>query len=131
MRARRPASATESVNVRLTSITVGKRHRRAMGDINRLAKSIAENGLLHPIVLDSDRKLIVGACRLLAARKLGWKTIPATILDLDFVLLGEADENNIRKDFTVSERVSIGLALEKHWASGAATDVRIDRTNVG
>jgi N6-adenosine-specific RNA methylase IME4 len=104
--------AVESAAVRIASITVGKRFRRAMGDIDSLARSIADIGLLHPIVLNTDRKLIVGERRFLAAKMLGWKTIPATILDLDALIDAEADENRIRKAFTPSERVAIGRALE-------------------
>ena len=39
---------------------------------NPLAASIAENGLLHPVVLTSDNKLIAGAPRLEACKALGW-----------------------------------------------------------
>ena len=33
-------------------------------------------------------------------------------MDLDAIILGEFHENEVRKDFTVSERVAIGKALE-------------------
>jgi hypothetical protein len=33
-------------------------------------------------------------------------------VDLDAIILGEFHENEVRKDFTVSERVAIGKALE-------------------
>ena len=35
----------------IDSIIVGERHRRDMGDIDGLAASIAEVGLLHPVVV--------------------------------------------------------------------------------
>ena len=38
-----------SATVAISSITIGNRHRRDMGDLRALANSIAEVGLLHPI----------------------------------------------------------------------------------
>ena len=35
----------------LDSIRIGERHRKDMGDIDGLARSIADVGLLHPIVI--------------------------------------------------------------------------------
>ena len=42
----------------------------------------------------------------------GRDTIPARFVNLDSLLKGECTENEFRKDFTVSERVEIGKALE-------------------
>jgi N6-adenosine-specific RNA methylase IME4 len=74
---------------------------------------MAEIGLLHPIVLTPSLKLIAGHRRLEAARKLGWKEIPAHIIDLGEIARGEFAENALRKDFTPSEAVAIAAALEK------------------
>ena len=63
----------------IASIKVGERIRKDMGDIDALAASIAELGLLHPIVIDKHHKLLAGERRLRAAQKLGWTTIPVTI----------------------------------------------------
>ncbi|MBI5365593.1 MAG: ParB/RepB/Spo0J family partition protein [Planctomycetes bacterium] len=55
-------------------------------DLERLQSSIQRYGLLSPIVLRKRGlgfELISGQRRLLACRKLGWKEIPALILDLD------------------------------------------------
>ena len=53
------------------------------------------------------------ARRMAAAKSLGWKTVPIRIIDIDAVVLGEHAENELRKDFTVSERVAIGEEVEK------------------
>ena len=45
----------------ITSIKIGKRHRRAMGDIAALAASIEAIGLLHPVVITPEGKLIAGS----------------------------------------------------------------------
>jgi N6-adenosine-specific RNA methylase IME4 len=96
----------------LDSIQIGQRHRRDLGDVDVLAASIASVGLLHPIVIRPDGRLIAGERRIHAAKHLGWTTIPVTVVDLEKVALGEFAENAIRKDFTLSEAVAIKRALE-------------------
>jgi ParB-like chromosome segregation protein Spo0J len=96
----------------IDSIIVGERHRRDLGDIDGLAASIAELGLLQPIVVRSDGTLIAGARRLCAAQQLGWTEIPVNVVDLAAVRRGELAENRHRKDFTPSELVAIGAELE-------------------
>jgi ParB family transcriptional regulator, chromosome partitioning protein len=55
----------------LDDIIIGIRHRRDIGDIGSLARSVAEVGLLHPIVIRPDGVLIAGARRLAACKALG------------------------------------------------------------
>jgi len=95
----------------LDAIHVGKRYRQYMGDIEGLAASIAESGLLHPIVVTPERLLISGERRLAAVRSLGWTTVPVRVLDPADLLRAEADENTVRQDFTPSEAVAIADAL--------------------
>jgi ParB/RepB/Spo0J family partition protein len=96
----------------IANVRIGKRHRRDMGDISGLAASIAELGLLQPIVVRPDGFLIAGERRLRAAKELGWTEIPATVVDLDAIVRGEFAENALRKDFTPSEMVAIADAIE-------------------
>ena len=102
----------EPVLLKLDEIEVGERVRRDMGDLEGLAESIERVGLLHPVVVKSDGTLVVGHRRIEAARLLGWSEIPTTIIDVADLLSAERDENEIRKDFTVSERVAIAQAVE-------------------
>jgi ParB family chromosome partitioning protein len=44
----------------IDEIIVGKRHRRDLGDVASLAKSIDAHGLLHPVVVTPDGRLIAG-----------------------------------------------------------------------
>jgi N6-adenosine-specific RNA methylase IME4 len=98
--------------VAIGDITVGKRHRRDMGDLDALAKSITLVGLLHPIVIDSQCTLIAGERRLRAcAEILGWAKIPVTVIDLKEIVRGELAENADRKDFLPSEIEAIRRAL--------------------
>jgi hypothetical protein len=73
---RRRVNHSRSVIRAINDIRVGKRHRRDMGDIAGLAQEIAKLGLLHPVVVTSDNKLIAGAPRLEACKALGWSTDP-------------------------------------------------------
>lgn len=63
----------------IADIKVGKRIRKDMGDIEGLAADIAEIGLLHPIIVSPEGKLLAGERRLRAAEKLGWKTIDVIV----------------------------------------------------
>ena len=56
------------------------------GRIEELAVSLNDAGMRDPIVVKQNtggESLVVmtGGCRLLAATKLGWKTLPALVLD--------------------------------------------------
>jgi N6-adenosine-specific RNA methylase IME4 len=102
--------ATKTVPI--TAIRVGRRHRKDLGDIRSLARSIQEVGLLHPVVIRPDCKLIAGERRLRALKLLGWTKVPVTVLDLDKVIRGELAENVFRQDFRPSEMVAIARALE-------------------
>ena len=42
----------------LRAIVVGERHRQDLGDLSALTASIAERGLLHPIVVRPDGQLV-------------------------------------------------------------------------
>jgi N6-adenosine-specific RNA methylase IME4 len=96
----------------IASIKIGKRHRKDLGDIDGLAASMGELGLLHPVVITPDRELIAGERRLRAAESLGWPEISVTVIDLKEVVRGEYAENAYHKPFTLSEAVAIKRALE-------------------
>ena len=87
-------------------------HRRDLGDIEGLAASIAEVGLLHPVVITPGNVLIAGERRLAACAFLRWREVPVTVVDLDKVVKGEFAENSERKDLTLSEAVAIKRAIE-------------------
>jgi N6-adenosine-specific RNA methylase IME4 len=96
----------------LAKIRVRNRYRKNLGDIESLAVSIKELGLLHPIVVRPDGRLIAGERRLEACKRLGWKFAPVTYVDVKKVVLGEYAENAFRKNFLPSEVNAIRKALE-------------------
>jgi ParB family transcriptional regulator, chromosome partitioning protein len=75
---------------RINQIKLGKRHRRDLGDVASLAASIADVGLLHPIVLTPKGDLIAGERRLAACAQLGWTEVPVNIVDIDEIVRGVA-----------------------------------------
>lgn len=98
--------------IAIERIIVGDRFRKDLGDVAALAHSMKTLGLLQPIGLDESHKLLWGHRRLEAAKLLGWASIEAKVADLDSLLV-EHDENEMRKEFSSSERVAIGKALEE------------------
>jgi N6-adenosine-specific RNA methylase IME4 len=93
-------------------IQIGFRYRKDLGDLRSLADSIDEVGLLHPVVVTQDGRLIAGQRRLQACRSLGWTEIPVTVVDLLQAARGEAHENFVRKDLLPSEIVALKRAIE-------------------
>ncbi|HXH78394.1 ParB N-terminal domain-containing protein [Nocardioides sp.] len=91
----------------IDSITVGIRHRKELGDIDALARSIEEVGLLQPITVTPDGVLVCGKRRLEAVRRLGWSTLKvwvrSGISDELSQVLAQQDENEQRKPFTQLE----------------------------
>jgi N6-adenosine-specific RNA methylase IME4/ParB-like chromosome segregation protein Spo0J len=115
----------------ITSIIVGKRHRRDLGDIAGLAASIDRTGLLHPIVITPDGKLIAGERRLDACKALGWKTVPVNIVNIDAIVRGELAENAFRKDFAPSEMVAIAATVEKRERELARQRMTLGKLSTG
>lgn len=98
--------------VPIAEINVGARHRHDMGDLRGLGASIAAVGLLHPVVITTDKTLVAGERRLQACRDvLGWAEIPARTIDLAEIVKGEFAENADRKDFLPSEIDAIRRAM--------------------
>ena len=96
----------------IDQIQVGFRYRKDLGDLRPLADSIAEVGLLHPVVVTPEGRLIAGQRRLEACRLLEWADVPVTVVDLYQAARGEAHENFVRKDLLPSEIVALKRAVE-------------------
>lgn len=92
------------------------RFRAEFGDIETLAESIKEKGLLQPITVSTDLQLLAGERRLRAAKLAGLKTVPALVRKTN----GEIDarevelmENVFRKDFTWSEQAALIAEIDR------------------
>lgn len=100
----------------IADIEVGERFRKDMGDLDALAASIAQVGLLHAIVAavtpEGRLRLVAGERRLRACQALGWERIPVRVLPrIDDLLAAERDENEVREPFRPSEAAAIAAAL--------------------
>ena len=93
--------------LKIKDVKIGQRVRDEYGDMQALADSIREHGLLHPIVVDSDYNLIAGCRRLLACERIGLREIEAKVLEdiseKELRIL-ELEENIRRKDLTELEK---------------------------
>lgn len=103
--------------VAINDIIIGERYRKDLGDLEPLKQSISEIGLLHPVVIDADQRLLVGGRRLEACKQLGMLTIPAvaaaSLSDLRQRVVAERDENVCREPFKPSEMVALGRVIEE------------------
>ena len=115
-------------------IDIGRRQRRSLGDIDRLAASIAEVGLLQPILITAKGKLIAGQRRLEAHRRLKRTTILCWVVedlkDAMALLQAEITENTCRQPFSPSEAVSAAGTLLP-LAQEAANNRMIHRAEEG
>jgi hypothetical protein len=100
--------------MKISEITIGERFRKDLGNLAELADSIKAEGLLQPIGVTAECELVFGYRRLLACREqLGWSEIDTRTVDVSSIVAGEYAENEIRKAFTLSERVAIMGAIKK------------------
>lgn len=119
--------------VYIESIRIVDRHRKDLGDLQDLMDSIEDVGLLHPVTITSDSRLVAGQRRIEACRRLGWDSIQVRIaanLDEAAALLrAERDENTCRKEMLPSEKAALGEALyaihtaEAKQRQGTRTDL--------
>lgn len=73
----------------LADIRLRDRARKDMGDLEGLAESMKTHGLLHPVVILSDKTLVAGGRRLAAAALLGWEEVPVTVVEVADLLSAE------------------------------------------
>ncbi len=101
-----------SETVKISNITVPSGRRKLRPDkVDSLAISISEVGLINPITISSDHKLIAGQHRLEAMKINGAKEIECRIADISFDdddrVIIEYSENEERVDFTRSEKLAL------------------------
>jgi len=106
------AEATSTILLDPSEIVVGERFRRDLGALYSLKESISEVGLLQPIGVSKDKKLVFGERRLKACIELGYGKVPCVLVDGDYYRLkvAELHENVRRKEMTWDEQV---LAIEE------------------
>ena len=99
---------------KLAEIVVGTGRRPVEpAKVAELAESIRQIGLLHPISITKENRLVAGAHRLEAVKMLGLTEIETTVVEGDdlHLELAEVDENLIRSEL---DPISVGeLAIRR------------------
>jgi hypothetical protein len=68
--------------IRIKDIEISNHFRKDVGDVSDLAFSTKNNGLIHPISVTKNDKLVAGRRRIETFKKLGLEEIPVTITDI-------------------------------------------------
>lgn len=112
-------------HVNLSDVIVEDRFREDLGNIEEMVESIRSKGIIQPLTVDSNLRLLAGGRRYAAATAAGLPTIPVIIREfVDDIDSREIElmENVHRKDFTWSEQAKLmqkidALYKEKHGSS--------------
>jgi len=114
----------EVTDLPIAQIIVADRARKDLGDLEELKKSISQHGLLQPILVGSDYRLIAGERRLTACKELEHSTIVARIMPSNIsaedLMIIEMMENVARKEFNWHELVELKYKIHKTLQQAAA-----------
>lgn len=100
----------------LDQISIQKRVRMQLGDLQSLMDSLDARGLMNPVTVNSDYELIAGHRRLESARRLGWDMIEVRVVEAHdelSMLELELEENLHRLNFTDIELSQARARIEK------------------
>lgn len=102
--------------VKLADIDATGRYREDMGNIEELAEGIREKGLIQPLCVNSNLRLLAGGRRHAACTALGLDEVPVIIRDGSDELDGreiELMENIHRKDMTWPEQARLTAEIHR------------------
>ena len=88
--------------MKFSDIKTNSEYLRLNSDIDKLAKSIEQVGLIHPLSVNSKNELLAGGRRYSAIKKLGWKEVEVAVVkksELEQELIS-IDENLVRKSLS-------------------------------
>ncbi len=97
--------------ISIDEIRIRKRVRTDEGDLYSLMNSFKKFGQLNPIIVDARYELIAGARRLEAAKRLGWSTIKAIVVEnpTDAEKLEIELEENIQRKELSNDEIAWGM----------------------
>jgi ParB family chromosome partitioning protein len=104
------------MKIALDQITIKKRVRMQLGELQSLMDSLDARGLMNSVTVNSDYELIAGHRRLESARRLGWEMIEVQVVEAPDelgMLELELEENLHRLDFTDLELSQARARIEK------------------
>ena len=102
--------------MKVDEIIVKDRIRKDSGGMMELINDIKANGLINPVTINTDHVLLAGYRRLTACKALGMTDIPVHMVSTkseEQDLKVEISENEIRKEFTMTERLDYARRLER------------------
>lgn len=102
--------------MKIDEIIVKDRIRKDTGGIMELVNDIKANGLINPVTVNTDHVLLAGYRRLTACKALGWTDIPAHMVSTESEeqeLRIEISENEMRKEFSMTERLDYARRLQR------------------
>ena len=108
--------------MKIDEIIVKDRIRKDSGGMMELINDIKANGLINPVTINTDHVLLAGYRRLTACKALGMTDIPVHMVSTkseEQDLKVEISENEIRKEFTMTERLDYARRLERIEAEKA------------
>jgi len=114
----RAGMTTAATTMPVDDIVIHPHYRRLhLGRLRDLQQSIALNGLLRPVPVTTDGRLIAGERRLRAARNLGWTDIGVTVATdnthaVQLIAAEHADDGPYRKPASATELTLLGLYIE-------------------
>ena len=88
--------------------------------IANVAESIRQFGWQQPIVCDADGVIIIGHCRLLAAKKLGLKKVPVKTVD-------NLSEEQVKKLRALDNKLGNGNVVFRRHVERGRDDLALDR----
>lgn len=104
------------MQIPIDDVVVKKRIRGEIGDIGPLVDSMRRHGMLHPVAVNKKNQLVAGRRRLEAARALGWRTVPAVVVDARDELAKlelELEENVNRRELSDEEIAKATARIRK------------------
>lgn len=107
----------QTVLIALSQIKVVDRLRKDFGDIDGLAQSIKDVGLINPLTIDTKYMLLAGERRFRAVTQLGWTEVPCVLRETEncrtLSRMIELEENVRRKDMNWKEHVCAVAEIHK------------------
>jgi hypothetical protein len=104
------------MKVRIAEIVVRERRRDDLGDIPKMARSLARYGMIEPIIIDDTYTLVAGQRRLEAAKLLGWSRIEARNLGE----LSDEERDELKLVENVDRKPLTAAEKSKRWVYQAA-----------
>jgi DNA modification methylase len=138
-------SRLEITYLQTTSLKPDPRNPRVHSDkqVRQIARSIESFGFNVPLLIDDEQKVIAGHGRLLAARRLGWNTVPAIrlshltesqrmaflIADNKLTENGSWDERMLGEQLKILSELELDFDLETIGFEVPEIDLFIDGLN--